>query len=140
MKIATSISLTAMLGALALSSAGLYAADSAPDISGSYNCQYHDPLSNPPDSTEKIVFKKNGETYRVSQIGPDSVVPYASGVGLFNSNVKNAIAYLYWLPKTPTSTNVVFFKVKPDGSLDGVFAQSNRDKSGTETCTKSSSN
>jgi len=111
----------------------------APDVSGTYNCKYHDPSSTPTDSTETITLKKNGDTYKVTMTVTDSVVPYAYGIGTFNKNINNAFAYIYWLPKTPATTNVEFFMIKPDGSLDGVFAQSNKTKAGTETCTKSSS-
>ena len=129
------ISLTSMIGALTV----LISMSAAADISGTYKCSYHDPLSNPPDGQETITIKPTGETYKVLLTAKDSVVPYAFGNGLYNKNVSNAFAYIFWLPKSPTSTNIQFFIVKPDGSLDGIFAQSNKDKSGTETCTKSAS-
>lgn len=122
---------------LTLTSAA-YAAD-ASDMSGKYNCKYHDPSLTNPDSTEVITFEKNGDTYRVKQIAQDSVLPYAVGVGLFNKDVKNVFSYLYWEPKTPSTTNVEFFTVNTDGTLTGGFAQSNKTKVGTETCTKASS-
>lgn len=134
------ISAFIMLSSLTLSSS-IFAADassSSPDISGKYNCKYHDPSLTNPDSTETISFEKNGDTYRVKQIAQDTVLPYAVGVGLFNKDVKNVFSYIYWQPKTPATTNVEFFTVNTDGSLTGGFAQSNRNKAGTETCTKSS--
>ncbi len=109
-----------------------------PDISGTYNCTYHDPLSNPPDSSETITIKKSGSNYKVTLTSKDNVVPYGFGIGMPSKSVNNAFAYIYWQPKTPATTNVEFFIVKPDGSLDGVFAESNKSKSGTEVCTKSS--
>jgi len=131
------ISLATVLGIFSMS-AGVSSAADAPDISGTYKCSYHDPFSTPPDGTETIIFKKNGDTFKVSEIGSNSVIPYFLGKGIFNKDINNAFAYIYWQPKTPSSINVEFFTIKPDGSIDGVFAESNKDKSGTETCTKSS--
>lgn len=125
-----------MLFCCVVFSSVLFAA--TPNIAGTYHCNYHDPLSNPADSTETITFKQTGDTFRVTQTSKDSVTPYAFGIGIFNKDIPNAFAYIYWMPKTPNTTNVQFFVIKPDGSLDGGFAQSNKDKSGTEVCTKAS--
>jgi hypothetical protein len=107
-----------------------------PNIVGTYKCKYHDPSSTPPDSSETITFEQNGDTIRVKQIATDSVIPYAVGIGLYNKTVNNAFSYIYWLQRSPNVTNVQFFMIKPDGSLEGTFAQSNKSKSGTEVCTK----
>ncbi|EEZ95762.1 hypothetical protein LLB_0943 [Legionella longbeachae D-4968] len=53
-----------------------------------------------------------------------------------NKNINNAIGYIFWQPKSPTVTTVQIFNIKPDGTLDGYFSESNKDKGGTETCTK----
>lgn len=122
-----------------LTSASVFAADapaSSPDITGEYACKYHDPSLSNPDSTETITFEKNGDTYKVRQMAQDSVLPYAVGVGIFNKDVKNVFSYLYWNVKPPATTNLQFFTVNADGSLTGGFAQTNKDKAGTETCTK----
>lgn len=122
-----------------LASTSVFAADASPDITGEYTCKYHDPSLSNPDSSETIKFEKNGDTYKVKQIAKDSVIPYAVGVGIFNKDVKNVFSYVYWQPKTQTTTNIQFFTVNADGTLTGGFAQSNKTKAGTETCTKSSS-
>ncbi|KTC89628.1 hypothetical protein OQJ18_08400 [Fluoribacter dumoffii] len=135
MRAINKLSLATMLGVLAVSP-GVYSAD-APDISGSYKCSYHDPFTTPNDGTETVVFKKNGDVYKISGIPTGSVFPYYIGKGIMNKNVPNAIGYIFWQPKSPTVTTIQIFTIKPDGSLDGVFAESNKDKGGTETCTKS---
>lgn len=135
MRVINKFSLATMLGILAVSPS-IYSADTS-DISGSYKCSYHDPFTTPNDGTETIVFKKNGDVYKISGIPTGSVFPYYVGKGLFNKNVSNAIGYIFWQPKSPSVTTIQLFTIKPDGSLDGVFAESNKDKGGTETCTKS---
>lgn len=135
MRVLNKLSLATMLGILAVSPS-TYSAD-ATDISGSYKCSYHDPFTTPNDGTETIVFKKNGDVYRISGIPTGSVFPYYVGKGIFNKNVGNVIGYIFWQPKSPSVTTIQLFTIKPDGSLDGVFAESNKDKGGTETCTKS---
>lgn len=129
------ISVATVLGILTMSTS-VYSAGAA-DISGSYTCSYHDPFTTPNDGTETIVFKKNGDTYKISGIPTGSVLPYYVGKAIFNKDVDNAVGYIFWQPKSPSVTTVQLFTIKPDGSLDGVFAQSNKDKGGTETCTKS---
>ncbi|WP_454780520.1 hypothetical protein [Legionella sp. WA2022007384] len=135
MRVINKLSLATMLGILAVSPS-IYSADTS-DISGSYKCSYHDPFTTPNDGTETVVFKKNGDVYKISGIPTGSVFPYYIGKGIFNKNVNNAIGYIFWQPKSPSVTTIQIFTVKPDGSLDGVFAESNKDKGGTETCTKS---
>lgn len=134
MHVINKISLATALGVLAAST-NVFSAET-PDISGSYTCSYHDPSSNPSDGTETVVLKKNGDVYKVSGIPTGSVFPYYIGKGLFNKNVSNAIGYIFWQPKSPSVTTIQIFNIKPDGSLDGVFSESNKDKMGTETCTK----
>ncbi|AWN73649.1 hypothetical protein LEAN103870_10280 [Legionella anisa] len=134
MRVMNKLSLATVLGILAVSPS-VYAAD-APDISGSYKCSYHDPFTTPNDGTETVVFKKNGDVYKISGIPTGSVFPYYIGKGIMNKNVGNAIGYIFWQPKSPSVTTIQLFTIKPDGSLDGVFAESNKDKGGTETCTK----
>lgn len=133
MSVISKISLATMAGILAVSTS-VYS--DTPDISGSYNCSYHDPFSTPNDGTETIVFKKNGDVYKIAGIPKGSVFPYYVGKGLMNKNVNNAIGYIFWQPKSPAVTTVQIFNIKPDGSLDGYFAESNKDKGGYETCTK----
>lgn len=106
-----------------------------PNISGSYKCSYHDPLSIPNDGTEVIRFKKNGEIYKITETPTGSDFPYYIGKGLFNKNVNNAFGFLIWQLKSPSLTTVQIFTIQPDGSLYGVFAESNKDMTGTETCT-----
>ncbi|HHF7364937.1 TPA: hypothetical protein ACPSKY_000027 [Legionella bozemanae] len=134
MRVINKLSLATVLGVLAVSPS-VYSAE-IPDISGSYKCSYHDPFTTPNDGTETVVFKKNGDVYKISGIPTGSVFPYYIGKGIFNKNVGNAIGYIFWQPKSPSVTTIQLFTIKPDGSLDGVFAESNKDKGGTETCTK----
>ena len=107
-----------------------------PDISGTYKCSGINPAANSPNFTETVVLKKNKDTYNVQLIY--NIIPYNIGTGIFNKDVNDAFSYVYWDPKTPSSFGSVFFTIKPDGSLEGVFSNYNENKPGTETCTKSS--
>lgn len=133
MRVISKISLASLMGILAVSTS-VYS--DTPDISGSYQCSYHDPFSTPNDGTETIVFKKNGDVYKISGIPTGNVFPYYIGKGVMNKNINNAIGYIFWQPKSPTVTTVQIFNIKPDGTLDGYFSESNKDTGGTETCTK----
>ena len=133
MRVINTISLAAMMGILTISTS-VYS--DTLDISGSYECSYHDPSSTPNDGTETLVFKKNGDVYKIAGIPKGSVFPYYIGKGLMNKNINNAIGYIFWQPKSPAVTTVQIFNIKSDGSLDGYFAESNKDKGGYETCTK----
>jgi len=132
-------SLATVLGILSLSASVSYAAN-APDISGTYKCNYHDPLGTPPDSTETMVFKNNGNTFKVEIMGEGDTVPYFIGKGIFNKDVSNGFAFMYWQPKTPGTPNIKYLTIKPDGSLVGAFAAGNTDKAASEECTKASTN
>ncbi len=125
--------LTVSLSSLAM------AAFADADFSGTYSCNGNDPNSTPPAFKENIIFKKTGSTYSVQLIHSGSVFPYNLGTGVVNKDIPNAIAYVYWDPKSPTTMGSEIFIVNSDGSLDGVYADSNKTKSGTETCTKSAS-
>lgn len=121
-----------------------YAADPAAatgssDVSGTYTCVGHDPSSTPPDFNENIVFKKNGDAYSVQLIHTGSVFPYNLGTAVMSKSIPNAIAYVYWDPKSTSTMGSQLFVINADGSLDGVYADSNKTKVGTETCTKSAS-
>lgn len=133
MSVISKISRATLVGILAVSTS-VYS--DTPDISGSYKCSYHDPFSTPNDGTETIVFKKNGDVYKISGIPEGNVFPYYIGKGVMNKNINNAIGYIFWQPKSPTVTTVQIFNINPDGSLDGYFSESNKDAGGTETCTK----
>lgn len=110
----------------------------APDISGTYTCTGQDPLSTPPEFSEKLILKSNGDTYSVKAISTNSVIPWGLGTAIFKKDVNNAFAYVYWNLKDPTSFGSELFIIKPDGSLDGVFSDNNKNKPATETCTKAS--
>jgi hypothetical protein len=111
----------------------------ATDISGTYNCIGSDPYSTPPDFKESILFKKNGDTYNVQMIHSNSILPYDFGTAIVNKDISNAISYVYWDPKNPSTMGTELLEIKSDGSLVGVYADHNKMKSGTETCTKASS-
>jgi hypothetical protein len=128
------ITLAIVLGILTISTSIGFA--DAPNISGLYKCSYHDPFSTPNDGTEVIRFKKNGDIYKIEETPTGSDFPYFIGKGIFHKNIDNAFGYLIWQLKSPAVTSVQIFTILPDGSLHGVFAQSNRDMIGTETCTK----
>lgn len=129
--------ISTVLGILSLLACTVAAA-SAPDISGTYTCTGQDPFSTPPSYTEKLVIKKNGDTYRIQLIGINSVLPYNLGTAVFNKNIDNAFSFVFWNLKDTTNFGPEIFIIKPDGSLDGVFTEHNKNKSGTENCTKSS--
>lgn len=134
----TKASLALTLSILALLTCATTFAASSPDISGTYNCKYHDPKSTPPDGNETIVFKKSGDTYSVKMISSGSVVPYDYGTVVFNKDVNDAFTYIYWNLKDNTNFGAELMLIKPDGSLDGVFLNNGQKKPGTETCTKES--
>lgn len=110
---------------------------SAPDISGTYKCTYQDPASTPPNGSESIVFKKNGDTYSVKMIAAGDTFPYDYGTAIFNKNINDAFALINWKVKDITSFASETFIIKPDGSLDAAYVSSGY-KMATETCTKSS--
>jgi hypothetical protein len=115
------------------------AASGASDISGTYTCAGHDPNSTPPDFKENIVFKKSGDVYSVQLIHNGSVFPYNLGTAVVNPDLPNAVSYVYWDPKSPSTMGSEIFMINADGSLDGAYLDSNKTKAGSETCTKSAS-
>ncbi len=109
------------------------------DISGTYTCSGSDPYSTPPDFKEKIIFKKNGDnTYTVQMIHSDNVIPYNFGTGIVSKNNPNVLSYVYWDPKNTSTMGTEMLSIGSDGSLSGVYADHNKMKTGTETCTKAS--
>ena len=110
------------------------------DISGTYLCNYHDPFSNPQDGTEMLIIKKgSGNNYKMSKKGVNDTTPSIIGIGLVNKDLNNVLSFLFWRPTTMTTNFVQFFIVKPDGTLEGEWVQSNKTQVATFTCKKSSS-
>ncbi|CAM2951691.1 Uncharacterised protein [Legionella steigerwaltii] len=112
---------------------------STTDISGTYSCSFHDPFSTPPDGTEILTIKKGSDNnYRMSKKGINDTTPSIVGIGLQNKDLNNAYAFLFWWSKDMTTTFAQFFIVKPDGTLEGKWAQSGRNQAATFSCKKSS--
>lgn len=108
-------------------------------IEGTYICRFHDPIANPPDGKDIVTIKKTSQNFfKITHTVIGSAKPYLYGVGLFNKNINNALATMYWFPKSPNNTFIEYFVINPDGSLSGVFAESNKKIAGSETCKKSS--
>ncbi|GEM_PF-2075360 len=112
---------------------------STPDISGTYNCLGSDPFSTPPSFKETIKIAKNGDVYNVQMIHSDSVLPYDFGTGFISKDMPNVFSYVYWDPKNTSTMGTEVLLINSDGSLKGAYADHNKTKSGTESCTKASS-
>src|SRR5579885_1115785 len=107
------------------------------DISGNYQCTYYDLGDTSKMYTEKMTIKKNGTVYNVQVFGKDAVIPYELGTAIFNTEVDNAFAFVFWNIKDSTTYGSEIFVIKSDGSLDGAFSyNNNNNKPGIETCTK----
>ncbi|PWY56539.1 hypothetical protein DGG96_02835 [Legionella qingyii] len=140
------ISLTMMLGTLScLSFLSTAFADtsitqtSTTDISGTYVCNFHDPFSTPPDGTEYLTIKKgSNNSYRMSKKGMNDTTPSLVGIGLQNKEQNNAFSFLFWWSKDPTTIFAQYIIIKPDGTLEGKWAQSNKNQAATISCKKSS--
>lgn len=106
------------------------------DITGTYRCKGHDPYLTNPNFTENLILKKNGDSYKVELIGVDNAIPSNLGIAIFNKNIDNAFAFVYWRPANPDTKGIQFMIIKPDGSLNGTYANSNSKVIGTEVCKK----
>jgi len=129
------ISLATALSVLLLVPGG-QAVASPPDISGTYTCTGSDPFSTPNQFSESLVFKKNGDTYKVQAIPAGDTFPYFLGNAIFTKGVDNAFADVYWNINDASGFGAELFTIKSDGSLDATFIGNTRNKSGTETCMK----
>lgn len=129
-KLALTICITGMLTCVTTFAA-------APDISGNYTCTGNDPSSNPPNYTDNLVIKKNGDVYNIRFLHTDSTIPYLLGTGIFNKGIDNVLSLIYWNPSNMGGATEVFV-IKPDGSLDGYFAENSKSIAGSEICKKSS--
>lgn len=124
------ILLATCLGTLAIATY----AQTAPDFSGTYQCSGYDPY-NKANFNETITFTKTGDTYSVQLAESGSAgIPYMLGTALVN---KNAISFVVWDQKKPHIFGAGLYKIKSDGSLDGVWSTKATNQVGTETCVKS---
>ena len=108
-----------------------------PDITGNYTCAGNDPSSTPNAYTDNMMIKKNGDVYSVRYLQTGSVIPYLLGTGIVNKDASNVISLIFWDPTTPAGATELYL-IKPDGSLDGIFASSKKTVTGTELCKKTS--
>lgn len=108
-----------------------------PDISGTYTCTGSDPTSTPNAYTDDMVIKKNGDIYNIRYLQTGSVTPYLLGTGIVNKDVNNVMSLIFWDPTTLAGATETYV-VKPDGSLDGLFASSKKQVAGNEICKKKS--
>lgn len=107
------------------------------DVVGTYKCSGYDPLLNDPNFKENLVLKKaNNDTYKVELLELNSVLPYFIGTAIFNKNIPNAFAFVYWDPHKPDKMGAEFVIINSDGSLDAVFANANKSVAGNERCVK----
>lgn len=112
-------------------------AASVDNIVGTYNCHYNDPTLKSPEGDDVIDIKKTSDNFfKVTHTMKESTTPYVYGVGLFNKNIDNAFAYVYWYPKSPKYSYIEYFIINSDNTLSGVFTESNKKFAGTETCKK----
>lgn len=129
--------LLGMCSASLLSFSSYCFASNVDNIVGTYNCKYHDPTAKPNDGEDIIIIKKSSDNFfKVTHILKGNTTPYVYGVGLFNKNINNAFAYIYWYPKSPKYSYIEYFIINPNNSLSGVFSESNKKYSGTENCKK----
>lgn len=106
------------------------------EISGTYKCSGTDPLLTNPSFKEKLVIKKNNGTYKVDIVETSGVIPYWYATAIVNKEIEDVFAFVYWDPKKPNVKGSELLIIKPDGSLDGVFADANKNVSGKVICRK----
>lgn len=111
------------------------AAASTTDVSGTYQCQGYDPFGKSDYNYPTAVFTKNGDTYNI-QWQSSTGYPLLLGTGLFNKDVSNAFAVVFWDPKKPDYFGAGLYTVKPDGSMQAVWTLQAQKQIGTEVCTK----
>lgn len=104
------------------------------DIAGIYRCSGSDPMLKDPNFEENIEIKKNGDTYKVEFYVIDGAIPFWLGTAITNKNINNVFSLLYWDPNKPDTRGIELVVIKPDGSLNSVFADANRTVTGHMTC------
>jgi hypothetical protein len=136
MNVINKLTFAAALGMLAMLASTSVSAANAPDISGSYTCTY--PMPTGGTRSETMIFKKNGDVFNVQVIALNNPLPYEYGTAIFNSDLANTFGFVYWSPKNSSLYGVELYKIKSNGSFNGVYLDPGKIVPSTEICKKSS--
>jgi len=105
------------------------------DVSGTYQCQGYDPFGKSNYSYPTVTIAKNGDAYTI-QWQSSTGYPLLLGTGLFNHEINNAFAVVFWDPKKADYFGTAIYLIKPDGTLQADWTLQAQKQIGTETCTK----